>query len=71
MAGQISDRMLDQLAVVGSHDQIVAKIKERWGSTVKGVSLAILIRNEDGKKRMKTVIRRLQTICTAAPVTWG
>jgi alkanesulfonate monooxygenase SsuD/methylene tetrahydromethanopterin reductase-like flavin-dependent oxidoreductase (luciferase family) len=71
MAGQISDRMLDQLAVVGSHDQIVAKIKERWGSTVKGVSLAILIRNEDGKKRMKTVIRRLQTICTPTPVTWG
>ena len=62
MAQQISDEMLDQFAVIGTYDEIAARIKERWSGIVNRIAFAVPIRNQGDKERLKALIRELQAI---------
>jgi probable F420-dependent oxidoreductase len=39
MAGLISDEMLEEFAIIGTYDQLVPKLKERWGGIFSGFFL--------------------------------
>ena len=62
MGQQISDEMLEQFAVIGTYDQIAAKIRERWGGIVDRIALAVPTRNKDHRKRVKALVGELQAI---------
>jgi probable F420-dependent oxidoreductase len=62
MRQQISDEMLDQFAVIGTYDEIVARIRERWGGIVNRIALVIPVRNQGDKERLKALIGELQAI---------
>jgi probable F420-dependent oxidoreductase len=62
MGQQISDEMLDQFVVIGTYDEIAARIRERWGGIVNRIAFAIPIRNQGDKERLKALIRELQAI---------
>lgn len=41
MANEISDEMLEEFAIVGTHEELLPKIKERYGGVVSTLGLAI------------------------------
>jgi probable F420-dependent oxidoreductase len=62
MKRQISDEMLDQFAVIGTYDEIVARIRERWGGIVNRIVFVIPVRDQGDKERLKALIGELQAI---------
>jgi probable F420-dependent oxidoreductase len=62
MGQQISDEMLDQFAVIGTYDQIAAKIRERWGGIVDRIALPLPVRDENHRQRVKALLGELQAI---------
>jgi probable F420-dependent oxidoreductase len=62
MKQQISDEMLEQFAVIGTYDEIAARIRERWGGIVNRIALAIPVTNQGDKERLKALIGELQAI---------
>ena len=61
MAGEITDEMLDAFAVVGDHDHIVQKIKDRFGGYAASVGFSIPVENDDDRERLKNLVRQLQS----------
>jgi probable F420-dependent oxidoreductase len=59
---EITDEMLEQFCVIGTYDEIVDKIRERWGGIINRVALNIPTRGEDGRDRHRAFIRELQAI---------
>jgi len=39
MANLINDEMLEQFAITGTYDEVVPKLKERWGDVITSVTL--------------------------------
>jgi probable F420-dependent oxidoreductase len=62
MKRQISDEMMDQFAVIGTYDEIAARIRERWSGIVNRIALVFPIRNQGDKERLKALIGELQAI---------
>ncbi len=60
MADQITDEMLEQFAVIGTYDDIVDRIKERWGWVVNRVAFDMPVRGPDDEERLRAIIRGLQ-----------
>jgi probable F420-dependent oxidoreductase len=60
MGAQITDDMLDEFAVTGDYDNIVDKIKERYGSFATSVSFSIPVNNAEDEERLKTLIALLK-----------
>jgi probable F420-dependent oxidoreductase len=59
MAAGITDEMLNEFAVIGTYDELVPKIKERWGGVMDRITLTAGIRGED---RLRSVLKELQAI---------
>ena len=57
---QVTDEMLDAFAAVGLHDEIVGKIKERFGSYAGSVGLSIPIEGDEDRERLAGMIKELQ-----------
>ena len=62
MGAQITDEMLDAFAAVGLHDEIVGKIKERFGSYAGSVGLSIPIDGDEDRERLAGMIKELQAV---------
>ncbi len=60
MGAEITDEMLDAFAVVGGYDEIVDRIKERYGSYAGSVGLSIPIKTPEDRERLASMIRELQ-----------
>ena len=60
MGAQITDDMLDAFAVVGGYDEIVGKIKERYGAYAGSVGLSIPVETPADRERLAGMIRELQ-----------
>ena len=59
---QVTDEMLEQFGVIGTYDEIAARIKERWGGIVNRIAFAVPIRDGGDKERVKALIGELQAI---------
>jgi probable F420-dependent oxidoreductase len=62
MGQHISDEMLNQFAVIGTYDQIAARIRERWGGIINRIAFDIPIPNQGDRERLKALIGELQAI---------
>jgi alkanesulfonate monooxygenase SsuD/methylene tetrahydromethanopterin reductase-like flavin-dependent oxidoreductase (luciferase family) len=60
MATRITDDMLQQFAVIGTHDQIIKKIKERSVGVIDRMTFAIPTRTPDDEAQLKEMIKELQ-----------
>jgi probable F420-dependent oxidoreductase len=56
----ISDEMLEEFATIGTYDQIVPKIKERWGGVCSTLFLAMAPEQWPGDDQMADLVRRLR-----------
>jgi probable F420-dependent oxidoreductase len=60
MADEISDEMLEEFAVIGTHDEIAARIKERLGDVVTSVGFAMPIRSPGDRERLRAILQTLR-----------
>ncbi len=60
MPEQITDEMLDAFAVAGTYDDIVGKVKERYGSYASSVGFSIPVRTPDDEARLRSMLQSLQ-----------
>lgn len=60
MASRITDEMLEEFAVIGTHDEIVAKIKARCAGLVNRIAFTIPVRSPEEEERLKSMIKELQ-----------
>ena len=60
MSGEITDEMLEIFAVTGNYDQIVGKIKDRFGSYADSVTFSIPVRSPEDEERLKAMVKSLQ-----------
>ena len=60
MASRITDDMLDQFAVIGTHDEIVKKIKEKCAGLIDRVNFTIPTRSPEEEERLKHMIKELK-----------
>ncbi len=60
MPAEVPDDVLDQFVVAGTHDEIVDRIKERFGGVCTRVSLAMPLRTPDDEDRARGMIAQLQ-----------
>ena len=62
MGEQITDEMLDAFAVIGTYDDIVGKIKERYGPYAGSVGFSIPVHTPDDDARLRSMLRSLQGV---------
>lgn len=62
MGAQITDEMLDAFAVVGGYDEIVGKIKERYGSYAGSVGISIPVKSDEDRERLSSMVKELQAV---------
>lgn len=60
MGCQISDEMLDAFAVIGRYDDIVEKVKARYGAYGNAVSFSIPVHTPKDGERLRGMIKSLQ-----------
>ncbi len=60
MATKITDDMLEEFAVFGTHEEIAKKIKEKCEGVIDRVAFAIPTRSPEDEERLKEMIRELQ-----------
>ena len=60
MEAEITDEMLDAFAVSGTYDEIVDKVKDRYGAYATSISFSIPVRTPDDEERLKAMVRELQ-----------
>ena len=62
MAAQITDEMLETFATIGTHEQIVDKVKARAGSYATQIGLTLPVEKPGDEERLKQKIREFQAI---------
>ncbi len=60
MANEITDEMLEQFAIVGTHDEIVPKIKERYSGVIDTLDLAYAAVTQEQAERLGWMIQELK-----------
>jgi len=60
MAAGITDDMLEEFAVIGTYDEIVAKVKAKAGGAIDRITFAIPTPNPEEEERLRSMIRQLQ-----------
>ena len=61
MGREITDEMLDAFAVVGGYDDIVDRVKARYGRYASSVSFSIPVRTPEDEERLRAMVKSLQT----------
>ena len=59
MPKRISDEVLDTIAVIGTHDEIAAKLKQRYGALATGLEWGMPIRTPADREALKAAIQEL------------
>ena len=62
MASQITDEMVETFATIGTHDEIVSKVKARAGSYATQVGFTLPVENPSDEERLKQKIKEFQAI---------
>jgi probable F420-dependent oxidoreductase len=57
MPGHISDEVLDRYAVIGSHDEIADKLRERLGGVVTNCEFSIAVKNQADKELLAQIVK--------------
>lgn len=60
MASEITDEMLDEFAVVGTYDEIVPKIKERYFGVVTTLDFGFAIQSSEQAERLRWMVQELK-----------
>ena len=60
MPAKITDDVLDKFAVIGTHDEIVGKIKEKCAGFIDRLGFGIPVRSPEDEERLKSMIKELQ-----------
>ena len=60
MGREITDDMVAELAVIGTYDEIIARIKRRFAGILDRVTFSIPVRGPEDEDRLKAMIRELQ-----------
>ncbi|MEE8386819.1 MAG: LLM class flavin-dependent oxidoreductase, partial [Dehalococcoidia bacterium] len=60
MANEITDEMIDEFAVVGTFDEIVSKIKERYSGTVNTLDFAYATATPEQAERLRWMVQELK-----------
>lgn len=62
MAETVTDEMVETFAVVGTYDQIAAKIRARYAGLADRVSLGVAAQSPAAAERLRSLIQELQAI---------
>ncbi|KKM03176.1 hypothetical protein LCGC14_1777060 [marine sediment metagenome] len=62
MASEITDEMLDEFAVVGTYDEIVPKIKERYSGVVNTLGFGYSTITAEQEERLRWIIQELKQL---------
>ena len=60
MPGLVDDEMLDRYAVIGTHDEIAAKVKSRYGGLATALEFAIPLADAEDEKTLQALIGNLR-----------
>ena len=60
MTGLISDDMMDAFAIVGTYDEIVPKLRERWNDTLSSLSFDLPADTPTEEERLKAMVQALK-----------
>ena len=60
MSGEITDDMLETFAVIGTYDDIVGRIKERFGKYANSTTFSIPVRSPEDEERLRAMVKSLQ-----------
>jgi probable F420-dependent oxidoreductase len=60
MPALVDDQMLDTFAVVGRHDEIAAKLVERYGGLLDQVGFSTVVESEEDAEALRKMIRTVQ-----------
>jgi probable F420-dependent oxidoreductase len=60
MPDEITDEMLEEFAVIGTHDDIIPRIKTRFGGIVDRIGFSIPVRTPEDAERLKHMIQELR-----------
>ena len=62
MGREITDEMLDEFAVLGTYDDMVDRVKARYGDYATSIGFSIPIRNQADEEHLKDMIRQLKNV---------
>ena len=60
MAAGITDEMLDQFAIIGTYDELVPKINERYAGVVTTLDIGFAARSQEDHERLQFLISELK-----------
>ena len=60
MAAEITDEMLDEFAVVGTYDEVVPKIRERYFGVVTTLDFGFAIQSAEQAERLRWMVQELR-----------
>ena len=60
MAAAITDEMLDEFAIVGTYDELVPKIKERYSGLVTTLDFGFGVRSPEDHERLNYIVQELK-----------
>src|SRR5262249_17819422 len=60
MPGFIDDEMLDRYAVIGTHDEIAAKLNERFGRVATHLEFAVPVAEDADKDALRRLLQSLR-----------
>ncbi len=59
MPGRVTDEVLDTIAVIGTYDELAAKIRKRYGSVATGIEFGLPLRSPADREALQHIIREL------------
>jgi probable F420-dependent oxidoreductase len=62
MAQSITDEMLEQFAIIGTYDELVPKIKERYSGVVNTLDFGFGVRSPEDHERLAFVVSELKKV---------
>jgi len=60
MANEITDEMLDEFAIVGTYDEVVSKIRERYFGVVSTLDFGFAIQTPEQAERLRWMVQELK-----------
>ena len=60
MASEITDEMLDEFAIVGTYDEVVSKIRERYFGVVSTLDFGFAIQTPEQAERLRWMVQELK-----------
>jgi probable F420-dependent oxidoreductase len=60
LPARITDEVLDTIAVIGTYDELAAKLRTRYGSVATGIEFGLPLRTPADREALQHIIRELQ-----------